>query len=133
MEGKRLPRFVDRIVRAARLDPSLFEEVEADEDSLGQAIAAVLLFGLAGGIGSAFLMSRFEDQLHRLLALAFFVPVITAMGGNVGIQCSSIVVRALALGEMEAYRIGRRVGREFLVASFNGVILACLVSVVAVP
>ncbi|MBN1825283.1 MAG: magnesium transporter [Candidatus Eisenbacteria bacterium] len=90
-----------------------------------------LLIGLAGGIGSAFLMSRFEGQLHRILALAFFVPVITAMGGNVGIQCSSIVVRALALGEMEVYRIWRRVAREFLVASVNGLVIAGLVSLVA--
>jgi len=58
--------------------------------------------------------------------------VIMAMGGNVGIQCSSIVVRALALGEMETYRIGRRIAREFLVASLNGVIVASLVSLVAI-
>jgi len=52
MGGKTLSRFVDRLLRAARLDSSLFEEVEADEDSLGQAMAAVLLFGLAGGVGT---------------------------------------------------------------------------------
>ena len=87
-----------------------------------------LLIGLAGGIGSAFLISRFEGQLNQRLALAFFVPVIMAMGGNVGIQCSSIVVRAIALEEMEAYRVGRRLLREFLVAVMNGLILAALLA-----
>jgi magnesium transporter len=90
-----------------------------------------LLIGLCGGIGSAFLMSRFEGELRRILALAFFVPVITAMGGNVGMQCSSIVVRALALGEMEAYRIARRLAREFSIAILNGFILGGILSLVA--
>lgn len=90
-----------------------------------------LLIGLLGGIASAFLISGFEDQLHKVLALAFFVPVIMAMGGNVGIQCSSIVVRAIALEQMEMYRMGKRVLRELFIASLNGVILALLVGLVA--
>ncbi|MFH1681096.1 MAG: magnesium transporter, partial [Candidatus Eisenbacteria bacterium] len=89
-----------------------------------------LLIGLCGGVGSAYLMSRFEGELLRILALAFFVPVIMAMGGNVGMQCSSIVVRSIALGEMEAYRIGRRLAREFSIALMNGVILGGLLSLV---
>ena len=44
--------FTDRIVRAARLDVNLYEEVEADKDALGQATAVVLLASLAGGLGS---------------------------------------------------------------------------------
>ncbi|MFN8640862.1 MAG: YIP1 family protein [Candidatus Binatia bacterium] len=44
---------LDRIVRAARLDASLYEEVEADPSSMGQATAVVVLASLAGGIGTA--------------------------------------------------------------------------------
>lgn len=90
-----------------------------------------LLIGLCGGIGSAILMSRFEGRLQEVLALAFFVPVITAMGGNVGIQCSSVVVRALALGELEAYRMGKRLLREFLIAGVNALVLGALLMTVA--
>ncbi len=90
-----------------------------------------LFTGLVGGIGSAFLMSRFTLELESTLALAFFVPVITAMGGNVGIQCSAVVVRSLALGELEAYHMGRRIIREVLVALINGIVLGGILTAVA--
>lgn len=44
--------FKDRIIRAARLDVALFEEVEADTGALGQAIATVILSSAAAGIGT---------------------------------------------------------------------------------
>ncbi|MCW5785769.1 MAG: YIP1 family protein [Nitrospirales bacterium] len=43
--------FVDRMVRAAKLDVHLYEEVEADRRSMGQAMGVVLLSSLAGGLG----------------------------------------------------------------------------------
>ena len=43
---------IDRIVRAAKLDATLYEEVEADKTAMGQAMTVVLLSGLAAGIGS---------------------------------------------------------------------------------
>lgn len=44
---------VDRMIRAAKLDPTLYDEVERDEDSLGQAMAVVVISSAAAGIGSA--------------------------------------------------------------------------------
>lgn len=44
---------LDRVIRAARLDASLYEEVEADPSSMGQATAVVVLASIAGGIGTA--------------------------------------------------------------------------------
>ncbi len=43
---------VDRMVRAAKLDPQLYEEVEADKTALGQALGVVVLASIAGGVGS---------------------------------------------------------------------------------
>ncbi len=43
---------VDRMIRAAKLDPQLYEEVEADKSALGQSMAVVVLASVAGGIGS---------------------------------------------------------------------------------
>ena len=43
--------FQDRIIRAAKLDPNLYEEVEADKSALGQAMAIVVLSSIAAGIG----------------------------------------------------------------------------------
>ena len=44
--------FSDRIIRAAKLDKNLYEEVEADKGALGQALAVVILSSLAAGIGT---------------------------------------------------------------------------------
>jgi hypothetical protein len=43
---------VDRMIRAAKLDPHLYEEVEADKAALGQALGVVVLASIAGGVGS---------------------------------------------------------------------------------
>ncbi|MFQ6676116.1 MAG: YIP1 family protein [Fidelibacterota bacterium] len=47
-----MSEFTDRIVRSARLDISLYEEVEGDPNTMGQAMTVVVLSGLAAGIGS---------------------------------------------------------------------------------
>ena len=44
--------FTDRMIRAARLDVNLYEEVEADKQAIGQAMGVVVLASLAAGIGS---------------------------------------------------------------------------------
>jgi len=46
-------QFVDRIIRAMKLEPNLYEEVEADKQAIGQALAVVILSSLAAGIGSS--------------------------------------------------------------------------------
>ncbi|MFP4167404.1 MAG: YIP1 family protein [Desulfonatronovibrionaceae bacterium] len=43
--------FVDRMIRAAKLDPGVYEEVEADRGAMGQAMGVVVLSGLAAGVG----------------------------------------------------------------------------------
>ena len=47
-----MPTIQDRMLRAAKLDPQLYEEVEADKGATGQATAVVLLSALAAGIGT---------------------------------------------------------------------------------
>ena len=44
--------FTDRMIRAAKLDVNLYEEVEADKGALGQAMGVVVLSGVAAGVGS---------------------------------------------------------------------------------
>ena len=43
--------FIDRVIRAAKLDPNLYEEVEADKTAIGQAMGVVVLSSVAAGIG----------------------------------------------------------------------------------
>ncbi|MFQ5880893.1 MAG: YIP1 family protein [Candidatus Methylomirabilales bacterium] len=47
-----MPDFTDRMIRAAKLDVNLFEEVEADKGALGQATAVVILSSVAAGVGT---------------------------------------------------------------------------------
>lgn len=58
-----------------------------------------LLLTLVGGLGIAFMVSRFESVLE-VVQIAFFIPLIALMGGNVAIQSSTIVVRGLAEGDL---------------------------------
>jgi magnesium transporter len=81
-----------------------------------------LTVGLSGGILAAFILSYFEASLAHVVALSFFIPVIMAMGGNSGIQSSSIVVRGLATGDINLRDAGRRVIRESASALVNGLI-----------
>ena len=83
-----------------------------------------LLTGLFGGIASAVVMNHFKSSLESVLTLAFFVPVITAMGGNVGIQSSAIVVRELTVGGVSVVRTSGKLLRELKVLIINGLVLA---------
>jgi len=89
-----------------------------------------LLTGLLGGIVSAVVMSEFVNSLQALITLTFFVPIITGMGGNVGIQSSTIVVRGLATGEISFQDTGQRILKELGVALLNGLILSTILAVI---
>ncbi len=89
-----------------------------------------LITALVGELIAAFVLSRFEQSLSALLALAFFVPIIMAMAGNVAIQCSSIVIRGLATGEIRLLDLRRQVLKELRVASINGFCLGTLLAAI---
>ncbi len=58
-----LRNFLDRMIRAAKLDVHLYEEVEADKSTLGQALGVVVLSNLAAGIGTIGLMGGYGELL----------------------------------------------------------------------
>lgn len=85
-----------------------------------------LTLGLGGGLLSARILAHFQLALSEVLTLAFFVPVITALGGNIGIQSSTLVVRGLATGEIKPRGLSLRMARELAVSVLNGVIIGLL-------
>jgi magnesium transporter len=86
-----------------------------------------LVIGLFGGIVAAWILSFFEDRLQEnILVLMFFVPVIMAMGGNAGIQSSTIVVHGLATGSIGINDMLERLLREMRVAFLNGFLCGLL-------
>jgi magnesium transporter len=99
------------------------EFYERSPIKLSRARLPWLLTGLFGGIASAVIMNNFKESLESVLTLAFFVPVIMAMGGNVGIQSSAIVVRELALGGLSVSQTGGKLMRELKVSIINGIVI----------
>ncbi len=86
-----------------------------------------LLVGFVGEIASAFIMKSFSASLEQIVATAFFIPLMMAMGGNSGIQASTIVVRSISQSEGGTTNSAQRIFREIKVALLNGIIMACLV------
>ena len=105
----------------SRLAGTSAEELgETSSFKVARARLPWLLGALAGQIGCVFMMQHFEASLSATVALAFFIPAIMAMGGNTGIQTSSVVVRGLATGEVDVYHIGRYLLRELGTALITG-------------
>jgi magnesium transporter len=90
-----------------------------------------LMAAAAGGSVAAMSLSSFDDALAAVPALAFFMPVVAGMGGNVGMQSSTIVVRGLAVGFIEAQRIRKLVVREVALGASLGLIYGILIGMVA--
>jgi len=89
----------------------------------------LLVFGnLLSGFGIAY----FEDIIAAHIALIFFLPLLIASGGNAGAQAATLMVRALATGEVRSRDWGRMLGREFLVAAALGLTMALAVSGIGV-
>ncbi|MCX4244426.1 magnesium transporter [Paraliomyxa miuraensis] len=87
-----------------------------------------LLAAAAGGTAAALSLSGFDTALASVPALAFFMPVVAGMGGNVGMQSSTIVVRGLAVGFVEASRVRRLVFREVSLGASLGLLYGALIA-----
>ncbi|NVK65414.1 MAG: magnesium transporter [Flavobacteriales bacterium] len=89
-----------------------------------------LLIGLLGGILGAQVISGFEGGISKVPQLAFFIPLIAAMGGNVGVQSAAIVVQSLAKGNDQFGSIWKKIRKEMMVGMINGVLLSGLIYVI---
>lgn len=123
---------VDVIREEAEEDIQLMSGVSGSEEPTDSVLRISrgrlpwLLVGLVGTGLSAMVISSFEGALEQAVVLAAFIPVVTAMAGNAGVQSSAIIVQGLASGELWASDVLKRVGKELLVALLNGLVLAVL-------
>ena len=88
-----------------------------------------LLIGLLGGILVALVISQFESDLKLNPKMAFFIPLIAAMAGNIGIQSSAIVVQSIANNTIGLEKTITKLLKELLIGILNGAILASLLFV----
>ncbi len=84
-----------------------------------------------GGIFAFFVIDQFKESMTRFTYLAAFIPVIMGMGGNIGTQSSTIVVRGLALGLLNVRELWPVVFKELAVGFILGLVYGTLIAVVA--
>ena len=103
------------------------EDVESSDSvwQLTRARLPWLLIGLFGGLLGAKVIGIFD--LKNNFELAFFIPLIAAMGGNVGVQSAAIVVQGLANDTIKINTIFSKLTKELGVALLNGVICSIII------
>jgi magnesium transporter len=125
---------VDVVQEEATEDIQKFGGMEALEEPYLQ-IAFVRMAKKRGGwLAALFLgemltasaMAYFEDEIARAVVLALFVPLIISSGGNSGSQASTLVIRAMALGEVRIRDWWRVVRRELAVGLALGAMLGVI-------
>ncbi len=84
-----------------------------------------------GGIVAFFVIGRFEESLNEFVYLAAFIPVIMGMGGNIGTQSSTIVVRGLATGRLLIRDFWPVIFKELSIGLILGIIYGTLIGTVA--
>lgn len=121
---------VDVIREAAEKDYQMISGITSDVESgdriwlLTRARLPWLLIGLFGGILGARVIEMYEGELGIYPQLAFFIPLIAAMAGNVGIQSSSIIVQGLAANSLGIESTSKKLLKEISVGVMNGIITA---------
>ncbi len=89
----------------------------------------LLVFGnIFSGAGIAY----FEDTIAAYIALVFFLPLLVDSGGNAGSQSATLMVRALATGDVRLKDWGSMLGRELVVAGLLGATMAVAVSLLGI-
>jgi magnesium transporter len=101
--------------------------VSADEtifDPTGKVVRRRLfwlLVNLPTAVLAATVVGLFEPSIQALAALAVFMPIVAGMGGNAGIQTFTVIVRAMALGDLTLANTRKVLFREALIGLANGV------------
>ncbi|MCI5058763.1 MAG: magnesium transporter, partial [Flavobacteriales bacterium] len=137
---------IDRLLGRITIDDALdVIQEEADKDyqmasghtevvdstdsvyTLSRARLPWLLVGLLGGICGAKVIGIYEGQIQLYPEMAFFIPLIAAMGGNVGVQSSSIIVQGLANNTLGLDSVLQKIWKELSVALVNGLVCSVLI------
>ncbi|HJM16232.1 MAG TPA: magnesium transporter [Flavobacteriales bacterium] len=117
----------DEAEKDYQMASGITEDIESSDSiwQLTRARLPWLLIGLLGGILGAKVIGIFN--LEENFQLAFFIPLIAAMGGNVGVQSAAIVVQGLANESIKINTIFNKLLKEFGVALLNGIICSSII------
>lgn len=94
---------------------------------LSKARIPWLLVGMCGGIVGSRIIGSYEEQIKIHPEMAYFIPLIGAMGGNVGVQSSAIIVQGLANNTLLGDKIAPKLFKELGVGLINGCICSSII------
>ncbi|MDX2172825.1 MAG: magnesium transporter [Bacteroidota bacterium] len=94
---------------------------------LSKARIPWLLVGMCGGIVGSRIIGSYEEQIKIHPEMAYFIPLIGAMGGNVGVQSSAIIVQGLANNTLLGDKIAPKLIKELGVGLINGIICSSII------
>jgi magnesium transporter len=118
----------DEAEKDYQMASGISEDIESNDSVWLQTRARLpwLLIGLVGGVFAAKVISIYEIGLDETPAMAFFIPLITAMAGNVGVQSSAIIVQGIASNSLGIESTFSRLMRELGGALINGLTCSLL-------
>jgi magnesium transporter len=117
------------ISRAGGAEPLTVPYMEATVLQLARKRATWLLVLIIAAVATVNVLGAFEETLEEVLALALFIPLLIDTGGNSGSQAATVVIRAMAVGEVRFSDLPRVLKREVVV----GLLLGLMLGVVAIP
>ncbi len=111
-----------------QMQAGLTQDVDDNDSMFRQTMARLpwLFIGLLGGVLSSRVIGIFEGDIAKNASLTLFLPLLAAMGGNVGVQSSSIMVQSIANGSLKLASVWMKVFREFLGGLCIGIICSAV-------
>ena len=82
-----------------------------------------------GGFVTSFIVLHFGDLVNKFVILVGFMPIIAGMGGNVGTQSSTIIVRGLSTGRIDFNHLGKVLFRQMVIGVLLGVVYGILITI----
>ena len=128
---------VDVIMEEAEHSLMGMAGLDEDEDTFGSVWQTVrrralwLGINLLTALAASAVISLFEDTLEKVVALAVLMPIVASMGGIAGSQTLTLVIRAMALGQVQAGNTRYLLTKELSVGAFNGMLWALVIGVTA--
>jgi magnesium transporter len=108
-------------------------DTEDTFSSIGKTVprrAVWLGVNLLTAILASTAISLFENALDKVVALAILMPIVASMGGVAGSQTLTVVIRGMALGQIERGNLNWLLSKEFAVGALNGLLYALIVGCV---
>jgi len=122
-------RATEQIYKMAGVDDE--SEDERDVAIITKRRAVWLGINLITAISASFVIGLFDKTIQAYVALAVLMPIVASMGGNAGTQTLTVMVRQLALQEINWSEAKQAIGREVIVSILNGLIFAIIMGAIA--